>query len=211
MKQVRNALFKLLGYEHIYALYKDGLSVYGWRRSAREQACVDADGQPVPWITYPTIDLLKERVQASFRVFEFGSGNSTLWWSRHVANVHSVEHDKDWFAKVSGRMPANVKLDFIELEYGGDYCRKVGQSDGPWDIVVVDGRDRVNCIKQSLSALRDNGVLILDNSDRTEYNEGMDLLKANGFKQLRLRGLAPLISYVSETSVFYRDQNCLDL
>lgn len=35
------------------------------------------------------------------KIFEYGSGNSTLWWSEKVDSIISVEHDKQCFEKVS--------------------------------------------------------------------------------------------------------------
>ncbi|MBA4108366.1 MAG: FkbM family methyltransferase [Leptothrix sp. (in: Bacteria)] len=207
---IRTSLLKAFGYEQIYALYKDAVTAYGWKKSAKVKACVDRDGQPIPWITYPAIDVLQDGIRPDLRVFEFGCGNSTLWWAKHVKTVHSVEHEQGWHQAIVQRMPAHVTLTYVALERGGAYCQQVRQA-GPWHIVVVDGRDRVNCIKQSLEALSPDGVIVLDNSDRAEYQEGIELLKAQGFRQLRLRGMAPLITYISQTSIFYRDGNCLGL
>lgn len=207
---IRTSLLKLFGYEQIYTLYKDAVTAYGWKKSAKVSACVDRDGNPIPWITYPAIDVLHDGLQAELRVFEFGCGNSTLWWAKHVKAVHSVEHEQAWYDTISKKMPPHVTLTHVPLEYDGAYCRQV-QKAGPWNIVVVDGRDRVNCVKQSLDVLTPDGVIVLDNSDRAEYREGIDLLKSRSFRQLRLRGMAPLITYISETSIFYRDGNCLGL
>ena len=45
------------------------------------------------------------------------------------------------------------------------------------DLVFIDGRHRVESIRQSMSLIKDGGILILDNSDRTDYNEAYTLLK----------------------------------
>lgn len=210
LSSIRSSLLKLFGYEQIYALYKDAITAYGWKNSSKVNACVDRNGSPIPWITYPAIDVLLSGVRPGLRVFEFGCGNSTLWWAEHVETVHSVEHEQAWYNIIRKKMPKHVELTHIDLEYGGVYCRQV-QKAGPWHIVIVDGRDRVNCIKQSLDVLTPDGVIVLDNSDRPAYQEGIDLLKSRSFRQLRLRGMAPLITYISETSIFYRDGNCLGL
>lgn len=207
---MRKLLIKICGYDQIYALYKGAITAYGWKHSAKINACVDRDGQPIPWIAYPAIDVLEAGIHSELRVFEYGSGNSTLWWARHVKSIHSVESDKDWYDAVCKKVPGHVTLHYVPLVRDGDYCRRVQEGDA-WHIIVVDGRDRVNCIKQSLPMLAPTGVLVLDNSDRDEYLEGIDMLKAQGFRELRLRGLAPLITYITQTSIFYRDGNCLNL
>jgi hypothetical protein len=213
MKLVRSIASKILGalgVAEIIGLSRFALKEYGWILSAKTANPVDANGDPLPWITYPAIDILKSRVNKKLRIFEYGCGNSTLWWSEHAGIVRSVEHDQIWFDKMKPLLPKNVELDFVPLEFGGAYSR-TSQARGPHDIIVVDGRDRVNCIKNSIAALSDAGVIVLDNSDRQEYQEAIRFLANQGFKQLPLRGLAPMIYSVSETSLFYRPDNVLGL
>ncbi|PZS10133.1 MAG: FkbM family methyltransferase, partial [Chloroflexi bacterium] len=63
----------------------------GWQRSVRTGLPVGPDGEAIPWFSYPALAWLDAVVTGSERVFEFGSGNSTVWFSRRVAEVVSVE------------------------------------------------------------------------------------------------------------------------
>jgi hypothetical protein len=78
-----------------------------------------------------------------------------------------------------------------------------------FDIIVIDGRDRVNCAKNSLGALKEDGVIIWDNSERSKYAEGYAFLKDNGFKRIEFTGIGPVNSFAWSTTVFYRNKNCL--
>lgn len=78
---------------HVLRLRKY-LRAVGWTRSAIGGRAVDADGEPYPWLTYPAVQFLEGRIRAEFRVFEYGSGSSTLWWSRRVASVVSCDHHR---------------------------------------------------------------------------------------------------------------------
>ena len=80
-----------------------------------------------------------------------------------------------------------------------------------FDIIVVDGRDRVECAKNSLQALKPNGVIIWDNSDRPEYEAGYEFLLNKGFKRIDFSGFGPINSRAWCTSVFYRPGNCLGI
>jgi hypothetical protein len=51
----------------------------------------------------------------------------------------------------------------------GDYCRAIGETGDQYDVVIVDSRDRMNCLKQSISALTSRGVILLDDSQRRRY------------------------------------------
>lgn len=144
-------------------------------------------------------------------VFEYGCGESTLWWSSRVKEVISVEHDKDWHENIARRTPKNVNLMHIELDYGGSYSRKIMEYREKFDIVVVDGRDRVNCVMNSLGALKPWGVIIFDNSDRKEYERGFHFLSDHGFRKIEFVGFAPIVSIKSETGIFFRTNNCLGI
>lgn len=56
-----------------------------------------------PWLTLPAIRFLKARLRPTTRVFEWGSGMSTLWFERMCREVHSVESDPEWFRIVTSR------------------------------------------------------------------------------------------------------------
>lgn len=73
------------------------------------EASLARDSSPIPWITYPATIMLKRIVAPNHNVFEFGCGNSSLWWASRVASVISVEHDEDWASKVADSAPENLK------------------------------------------------------------------------------------------------------
>jgi hypothetical protein len=112
---------------------------------------------------------------------------------------------------MQGKLSANVTLLFAGLDVAGEYSRTAASSGCTYDILIVDGRDRVNCMINSLSALKENGVLVLDDSERSEYIDGISFLKSNGFKAVDFWGMAPGLLYKKCTTLYYREQNCLGL
>lgn len=50
----------------------------GFYKSKELRQSVDKYGEPIPWFSYALFDFVKERISKDFRVFEFGSGNSTI-------------------------------------------------------------------------------------------------------------------------------------
>ena len=95
----------------------NGLASSGWLNSLLQGMPVDALGGPVPWFTYPAIDFLDRVDTKDFTVFEWGGGNSTLWWAKRVRSVRAVDHDTKWYEIVRKGMPANAK---IELQTARD-------------------------------------------------------------------------------------------
>ncbi|WP_354330079.1 FkbM family methyltransferase [Pedobacter sp. CG_S7] len=201
-----NRLNALLSYGH-----KGYLANIGWFKAFDKQQAVDANGDPLPWVTYSFIDFIKERLNKEQRIFEYGSGSSTLFYAKRVARVVSVEHDENWFNKIVNTKPQNADMIFTKLKRGGEYSKKAVLLGEKFDIIIVDGRDRVNCCKESILALSPTGVMVLDDSERPEYNEARLFLKENGFKELLFSGISPGLFYLKATSVFYKTENCLGI
>jgi hypothetical protein len=191
--------------------HKGYLNSIGWFKAFDHKQAMDADGQALPWVTYSFIDFIKPRLNNTLRVFEYGSGSSTLFYALRVLKVVSVEHDKNWHDKIKSSSPRNAEMIFTELHPNGDYSRKAATIGEKFDIIIVDGRDRVNCCTYSVDALSPSGVLVLDDSERPEYEPARTFLKLKGFKELSFSGISPGLFYLKATSVFYRSDNCLDI
>jgi hypothetical protein len=180
------------------------LAVYaeqiGWIRSRFEGAPVHRDGTPRAWLVYPMLELLEERVEA-LRVFEWGSGGSTRWWRALGCEVVSCEHNAAWAAKQPGVVHRPLDTGYVEEI----------RAHGAFDLVLVDGRRRVECLAEAVRRLTPRGVIVLDNCDRDRYRAGVDATMAAGFRFLSLHGLAPGMTKDQATGVFYRDGNCLGL
>jgi hypothetical protein len=181
--------------------YHSFLTEWGWFASWRSGRPIDANGAPIPWFTYPSIRFMEQRVTAGMSVFEYGCGGSTYWWAARVASVDSCESDPNWFAVINATRPVNVRLELRPLE---TYASSVLTRGRLFDIVVVDGRRRVECMKLCLSALSLDGIVILDNAERQEYSEGIAHLLSEGFRELPFDGPAPIVFYSYRTSIFYR-------
>lgn len=195
----------------LYALKDSGLAKLGWFRSYDEVRPVDFQGNPIPWMTYPFICFIERRLKTiSPSILEFGSGASTLWWAKYGNSVLAIEHDEAWFNKVRTNLPSNASIQLVKLN-ADDYesfPTRLGKS---FEIIVVDGRRRNECMKEALKYISPNGIIILDNSDRERYQEGINFLFSQGFKSIDFIGMTPMGIDLSETSLFYRASNILGI
>jgi protein-L-isoaspartate O-methyltransferase len=183
----------------------------GWINSFLEKSCIDEKNKPLPWVTYSFIDFIKDKLSGSVSVFEFGSGYSKLFYAQRAKLVVAVEHDKEWYEKIKGEMPYNVRLYYEELQYGGLYSQKAAEQNEKFDLIIVDGRDRVNCCYNSVASLSEKGVLVLDDSEREEYKDAVKFLFSNHFRKLDFWGISPGLFYNKCTSVFYKAHNILEI
>ncbi|RZJ43959.1 MAG: FkbM family methyltransferase [Brevundimonas sp.] len=205
--EVRHAIKHLTTYRRAVPY----LVCTGWLTSVELQRSVDGAGQPIPWYTYPAIAFLSSKDYGTLRVFEFGSGGSTIWWAARAKSVVSVEHDAAWAEEIRPQLPDSVDYHHEPLVPGGDYSRKAETLGGPYDIVIVDGRDRVNSALSSRSTLSPSGVIIWDNAERRRYTKGCEQLLASGFRRLDFHGMGPIAGNPTVTSIFYRPDNCLGI
>jgi predicted O-methyltransferase YrrM len=183
----------------------------GWLRSKSIGHPCRPDGSPLPWMNYSVIRLLEERLRGDMSMFEFGSGYSTQFYADRVEKVTAVEHDATWYQIAKHHLPQNVELILQPVDTDGLYCRTITRAALSYDVVVVDGIDRVNCVHQALPFLTERGVLLLDDSEREQYNDARNEARAAGFRSLNFEGLKPNGSELSRTTVFYRNENCFGI
>jgi hypothetical protein len=198
-------------YRHAIRNKDSYINVTGWTKSIAEKRPCLPDGSAVPYMNYPVVNLLQGRLNKTMRMFEYGSGYSTLFFSRLVGDLVSLEYDRPWYEKISKELPKNAHIIFVTNDVDASYCRSITQVEGLFDIVLVDGRDRVNCIKHALGKLSEGGILVLDDSQRERYKEGIEHAVGQGFKRLDLAGLKPTEYGMETTTIFYRSTNCLNL
>lgn len=173
----------------------------------------------VPWWTYRAITAAEEFLAArpSPRVFEYGSGASTVWLARRSAEVQTVEHDIAWAEGMRSRLdelsgvtmhvcpPVQMSVPRVRSGRRGfaaydfsDYVDQIHRVGGLFDLVVIDGRARMACLAAAQRHLTPGGWILLDNSARRRYQAD---LAASQLSADRYRGAAPGLPYPDETSI----------
>ncbi len=111
-------------------------------------------------------DFLIKNLKKDMVLLEFGSGRSTHFYASNVEQVFSREHHKEWFEKVSNDLKHFYNVDYKFYESLDTYADTSEIEDNSLDIVIVDGRNRVNCLLNSIDKLKIGGLLVLDNAER---------------------------------------------
>jgi len=124
----------------------------------------------LPWIPYQAIRALDRLIREDWKVLEFGSGMSTVWLARRCGFLHSIESDADWFAKVSALLARHNLTSHVryELRDAGAYSELSDYPDGFFDLCIVDGAQRAQCMTRSVSKVTLGGYVYWDNSDNTD-------------------------------------------
>lgn len=183
----------------------------GWFESFNSSKSINKKGQPIPWFSYPFIDFLTRHLTNDLVLFEFGSGNSTLFFAKRVKKVISIEHNKEWHQIVNKVKPQNVELILTKSDSIDDYLKYFSQLNDKVDVVIIDGLHRNECMIKVFEKLSERGVIILDDSERHEYKLGIGIVLEKGFKSLEFWGIAPTVLFKKCTTVFYKSNNCLQV
>ncbi len=160
-----------------------------------------------PWTSQASIKAFEKILNKNMIGFEYGSGFSTMFFSKHLKHLTSVEHNEAWFnivkTKLSQQGINNVDYHFIpsnKTEKNVDYTfykdyqltakdftiRKEYHDyfsfvstfpNEHFDFIIVDGRARVECCLNAIPKLKSDGLFVLDNSDRDRYKPVFKVLE----------------------------------
>jgi hypothetical protein len=183
----------------------------GWFLSFYSKKSINKNKEPIPWFSYPAIKFIESRLNKNLSVFEYGCGNSTIWFAGKVKNIISVEHDKTWMDSISSTMPTNAQIIFQTLEIDGDYAKECVNQNQKFNIIIIEGRNRLHYAKNCIEALTDDGIIIFDNSHTDEYSIGANYISESGFRRIDFIGLTPIISHSNTTTILYRSNNCFNI
>lgn len=171
---------------------------YGYAQTLALRRPVASDGSPIPWYTYSAIEYFRQLDATDLVVFEYGCGNSSLFWARKGAQVWSVEHDPEWHARMNEQ---SSQLRGLMLREGASaYSQSVAEPGCLFDIIIIDGVWRNECAAEAVSKISPGGLFILDNSDW--YTDVADFLRTHGYFQVDFSGFGPINPYCWTTSIF---------
>lgn len=173
---------------------------YGQMKSARESKSVDKNGNPIPWYSYPAIEYLNQLDFSDKDVFEYGSGNSSLYWATRAKSVTSVEDDEKWYHKMRKSLLANMELGFVPEQT--NYVNEIRK--GKYDIIIIDGEQkptRIKCAGIAPDYLNEGGMIILDNADWC-HEAAAILRQQPNLIEVDFTGFAPIIAHPNTTSIF---------
>lgn len=127
-------------------------------------------------------------INNTHNILEYGSGESTLEIAKICKSIVSVEHQSIWYNKLINFIPYNCKLLLYppdKLYKEGGHCGTYEEFKtyinspieyGPYDIILIDGRARVECAKICKILSKPNSLIFVHDFDRKEYQEIKNIL-----------------------------------
>jgi len=192
MKGVKLSMEEL----HLAYLFDKLRHNFGFLESVRTQIPVNGSGETMPMYTYPCYEYLNSMNWEGADVFEYGTGFSTIWWKNHGANIYGVEHNKNWYEKINGK-----ELGYITLENSiHNYPHSINIFDKQFDVIVIDGLVRYQCVPPALKNLKSGGIIIFDNSDW--HSNTKELLDTKDLIPIHFHGFKPTHVDSQTTSIY---------
>jgi predicted O-methyltransferase YrrM len=160
----------------------------------------------LPWLSWPAVDFLKQHLQPGMRVLEFGGGGSTEFFLSRGCEVVTVERSMEWVDKISKRVDhigaaPRWRLTYVsELAAPSDYFDSLRK--GPWNVVLIDAEQRLECLEAARNSLTHDGVIVFDNADLDCYSTAPSLM--GGWLRLEFAGLGVGRKDATKTDVYCR-------
>lgn len=174
----------------------------GHSESLRRGLPVDAKGNPIPLLCYCAIDFLSQFDFSDRTVLEYGSGNSTRWWSERAKHVVSAENDRVWFDRLAALSLPNVTPVFCE---GERELREVLTQRDLFDVIVIDHKGNREVVAREVAKKVPTSIIVLDNS---EWHHGaVKALRTTSFLEVNMSGFAPCEDWIHGTT-FFIAPNC---
>jgi len=155
-------------------------------------------------MVYEATEWLKDKFSENMRVFEYGTNDATFFFANNgVKELITIEHDPEHYEEVENLklnfektkiyhiLIEAAKIDFSvpysHLSFGSNqeeylnynfkkYVEYINRfPDKAFHIVFINGRSRASCIPIGVSKVKKDGYLILNNSERFEYSNAMDV------------------------------------
>jgi hypothetical protein len=166
------------------------------------------------------------------KVFEYGTGGSTLFFLDRVESVVSIEHDAEWAGivtsalterersrwschlirpeKISDTAFSSDRADYRSSAQGfsgktfHEYVLSIDDyPEGCFDLIMIDGRARPSCFVHALSKVKNQGYIIWDNTERQNYHETMNLAP-KCMKMFDFPGPSPYVDLFTRTTAWFR-------
>lgn len=173
--------------------------------------------QGLPWWSFESIDWVKQNLSQSSRVFEWGSGGSTLFLSKYSEEVISIENNEKWLRETKKKLDLNkiknVSLLKKSLNLSSENhfreCNYFKALSNHFDLIVIDGEDafgpdtvwssRETCFDRAEKWINPKGFILVDDSWR--YPKISKASKAK--KIMRFQSIGPYRKGITSTDIHF--------
>ena len=171
---------------------------FGFLESSRSSIPVDGYGNVMPLYSYPCYEYIRSMDWKNANIFEFGCGYSSIWWDNVDANVYGVDSNDEWINKIQSSVNGHLNIELAND--GEEYTTSIYRHNLKYDVIVIDGMYRYDCVEPSLDCLANDGMVILDNSEW--HTNTKELLDNSDLMPVHFHGMKPIHVDIETTSCY---------
>ena len=169
----------------------------------------------LPWMPYSTILKLHSVISKDFNILETGCGGSSLFFLQRCKTLTSLEHDKKWILALENKISTpnyknrwsivlrDLKTETLNNSPYLDFLTT--QKDESFDLISIDGRLRNESLKIASYKVKRGGFILLDNSDRIEYKQGIEFINSLGWSRQDLNGFCYSLEWDSRSTIWHKN------
>ena len=181
---------------------------YGQYNSIKQNLSIDSKNNPLPWLTYPSIEYLSNLDLSNETIFELGSGFSTLWFAKRSKKVFSVEADESWYKKIIEEMSNfdNVEINLVNEDHGNEIFEGLDES----DLIFIDGLDREDALDYIIENIDISKIkcIVVDNSEwDSVFKKIQQFVEYSNWVDFEFVGFGPINRYVWSTHILMNPKN----
>ena len=128
-----------------------------------EKVCFPGDRKE-PWYAEGASDWLDKRITGEWDILEYGGGASSVWYRNRTSKVITAEDDPLYRVIIEEKSPG---ITLVNLDY---------QPTRAFDLIAIDGKDRVETISRVKDFVKPDGLLLLDNSEESRLGPAHSML-----------------------------------
>ena len=169
--------------------------------------------QGLPWWSYSAISEA-DKLFPGKRIFEWGTGGSTLRYARMGCQITAIEDDISWLNTLNSHLLNEGLAHRVNIFHhpfnfaepadfeSSSYLRAL--SDSAYDVIIIDGQDatfreRLTCFRYAEQFMMAGGIILLDDFWRYE-----SLLTSNSAQEVRVfESVGPCRIGVTSTALFH--------
>ena len=119
-----------------------------------------------PWFSLPAIRFLISKPIGNAIVFEYSTGMSTLWFTKHCKYIYSVENNNDWYDLITQKTSTKKNCTINFENEKKNYVNQISLIGVKYfDIISIDGSYRLDCFLYARDYLKRGGLMIIDDTD----------------------------------------------
>lgn len=142
----------------------------------------------IPWINDKQINKIKSYLEPNHIMLEYGSGGSTIIFSKLVKKYYSIEHDINWYNQVNTEIKfQNINnINYIYCKPNNDielpvwmgkksdfkdYINIISKLNIIYDRILIDGRVRAFCAIKAINYIHQDSIIFFhDFFERDRYH-----------------------------------------